>query len=209
MHITSFPDIWKVKHIQEDVSRAMTFDLDLYPQGHSAVTSPISWIIFICGKNITHGWTTISRSIDQKTMSHGPFDFCGRGEGYPNVSRSRSTISSHDDVIKWKHFPRNWPFVRGIHRGPVNSPHKGQWRVDVKQMFYPHISIKKKSFSNDLKKRGIFSLSNMCLTLACISFIRRVVLILCYFFVWKSVALKDPNKDVESNNTQLLYQQLY
>ena len=24
--------------------------------------------------------------------------------------------------------PRNWPFVRGIHRSPVNSPHKGQWR---------------------------------------------------------------------------------
>ena len=34
----------------------------------------------------------------------------------------------HDDVIKWKHFPRNWPFVRGIHRSPVNSPHKGQPR---------------------------------------------------------------------------------
>ena len=30
----------------------------------------------------------------------------------------------HDDVIKWKHFPRYWPFVRGL----VNSPHKGQWR---------------------------------------------------------------------------------
>ena len=25
-------------------------------------------------------------------------------------------------------FPRYWPFVRGIHRSPVNSPHKGQWR---------------------------------------------------------------------------------
>ena len=36
--------------------------------------------------------------------------------------------SPHDDVIKWKHFPRYWPFVRGIHRSPVNSPHKGQWR---------------------------------------------------------------------------------
>ena len=24
-------------------------------------------------------------------------------------------LSKHDDVIKWKHFPRNWPFVRGIH----------------------------------------------------------------------------------------------
>ena len=35
---------------------------------------------------------------------------------------------SHDDVIKWKHFPRYWPFVRGIHRFPVNSPHKGQCR---------------------------------------------------------------------------------
>ena len=34
----------------------------------------------------------------------------------------------HDDVIKWTHFPRHWPFVGGIHRSPVNSPHKGQWR---------------------------------------------------------------------------------
>ena len=34
----------------------------------------------------------------------------------------------HDEVIKWKHFPRHWPFVRGIHRSPVNSPHKGQCR---------------------------------------------------------------------------------
>ena len=32
----------------------------------------------------------------------------------------------------WRHqmetFPLYWPFVRGIHRSPVNSPHKGQWR---------------------------------------------------------------------------------
>ena len=30
----------------------------------------------------------------------------------------------HDDVIKWNHFPRDWPFERGIHRSPVNSLHK-------------------------------------------------------------------------------------
>ena len=36
-------------------------------------------------------------------------------------------VPLHDDVIKWKHFPRNWPFVWGIHRSPVNSPHKGKW----------------------------------------------------------------------------------
>ena len=40
----------------------------------------------------------------------------------------RFGIIHHDDVIKWKHLPRYWPFVRGIHRSPVNSPHKGQWR---------------------------------------------------------------------------------
>ena len=44
------------------------------------------------------------------------------------ASCSQVLICKHDDVIKWKHFPRYWPFVRGIHRSPVNSPHKGQWR---------------------------------------------------------------------------------
>ena len=34
----------------------------------------------------------------------------------------------HDDVIKWNHFPRDCPFVRGIHWSPVNSPHNGQSR---------------------------------------------------------------------------------
>ena len=32
------------------------------------------------------------------------------------------------DVIKWKHFPRYWAFVRGIHRSPVDSPNNSQWR---------------------------------------------------------------------------------
>ena len=35
-------------------------------------------------------------------------------------------------VTWWRHqmekFTRYWPFVRVIHRSPVNSPHKGQWR---------------------------------------------------------------------------------
>ena len=45
-----------------------------------------------------------------------------------NCWRSYGSVTVHDDVIKWKHFPRYWPFVRGIHRSPVNFPHKGQWR---------------------------------------------------------------------------------
>ena len=50
---------------------------------------------------------------------------CGISEW---CSGPRWELLAHDDVIKWKHFPRDWPFVRGIHRSPVNSPHKGQWR---------------------------------------------------------------------------------
>ena len=30
--------------------------------------------------------------------------------------------------MKWRNFQRYWPFVWGLHRSPVNSPHKGQWR---------------------------------------------------------------------------------
>ena len=49
--------------------------------------------------------------------------------GLTNVGAIRhGNICYHDDVMKCNHFPRNWPFVRGIHRSPMNSPHKGQWR---------------------------------------------------------------------------------
>ena len=34
-----------------------------------------------------------------------------------------------DDVMTWKRFRRCWPFVRGIHRSPVDSPHKGPVNV--------------------------------------------------------------------------------
>ena len=37
-------------------------------------------------------------------------------------------LLEHDDVIKWKQFPRYWPFVRGIYRSPVNSPQQDQRR---------------------------------------------------------------------------------
>ena len=42
-------------------------------------------------------------------------------------ARPTNGISIHHDVIKWKHFPCYWPFVWGIQRSQVNSPHKGQW----------------------------------------------------------------------------------
>ena len=42
--------------------------------------------------------------------------------------KTSSSLVYHDDVIRWKHFPRYWPFARGILWSPMNSPHKVQWR---------------------------------------------------------------------------------
>ena len=48
-------------------------------------------------------------------------------DNWPSTVKPPDQRPVHDDVIKWKHFPRYWPLVRGIHRSPVNSPHKCQW----------------------------------------------------------------------------------
>ena len=60
---------------------------------------------------------------EKQSMEHAWIPYTTiRGNDRPLIS------PIHDNVIKWKHFPRNWPFVRGFHWLPVNSPHKGQWR---------------------------------------------------------------------------------
>ena len=61
-------------------------------------------------------------TLDTRVEKHFALDLCYK-------FHCVKITPMHDDVIKLKHFPRNWPFVRGIHRSPVNSPHKGQWRV--------------------------------------------------------------------------------
>ena len=52
--------------------------------------------------------------------------------------QSHSNLNMHDDVIKWKHFLRYWPFVGGSNRSPVDSSHKGQWRSALMfSLIYP------------------------------------------------------------------------
>ena len=66
--------------------------------------------------------------MDQKVLGDiyfKDFEHFKDSMGWTSIPRR---VFNHDDVIKWKHFPRYWPFVRGIHRSPVNSTHKGQWR---------------------------------------------------------------------------------
>ena len=54
--------------------------------------------------------------------------YLGRPSGMRQYNQVHIDTSRPDDVIKRKHLPRYRPFVRGIQRSPVNSPHKGQWR---------------------------------------------------------------------------------
>ena len=60
--------------------------------------------------------------------------------------------SLYDDVIKWKHFSRYWPFVQGIHRSPMNSPHKGQWHG---ALMFPLICVWIKGCANNREAGGL------------------------------------------------------
>ena len=55
---------------------------------------------------------------------------------------------------QWKHFPRYWPFVREIHRSPVNPPPKGQWRgALVFSLICAWIKrVNKQSWAGDLRR---------------------------------------------------------
>ena len=80
----------------------------------------------VMANQITGNWTVYSTACSVKHQRyHESTALQALCEGFHRWL----VISSYDDdVIKWKHFPRNWPFVREIHRSPVNFPHKGQWR---------------------------------------------------------------------------------
>ena len=67
---------------------------------------------------------------------------------WPFVQGIHRSPVGHDDIIKWKHFPRYWPFVQGIHPSPVNSPHKGQW---CRALMFPLICIWINGWVNNLE----------------------------------------------------------
>ena len=67
-----------------------------------------------------------------------------------NAGATRPVITTdswmYDDVIKWKHFPRYWPFVWGIHRLP--APSQSQWRGALMFFFdlHPNKQLSKQSW---------------------------------------------------------------
>ena len=74
----------------------------------------------------------IKSTLGQKTLQRWTMNSSRPGRfakfSHFSIKSWYDTKIHHDDVIKWKPFPRYGPYVRGIHRSPVNSPHKVQWR---------------------------------------------------------------------------------
>ena len=61
-------------------------------------------------------------------------------------------IKVHSYVIKWKHFPCYWPFVRGIHLSPLSSRHRGQW---CRALIYSLIPVWANSWANNRDARDL------------------------------------------------------
>ena len=81
--------------------------------------------LFVCFLLWDTHWGDMLRGINVTPAS----DICRFMVTYNgNVTRMPNGLVSSRWRHEMEHFPRYWPFVRGIHRSPVNSPHKGQRR---------------------------------------------------------------------------------
>ena len=74
-------------------------------------------------------WHRIADKSLSAAMTNNIHDATWRLVGFIHCGSIKASFSwYHDNVIKWKHFLCYWAVVRGIHRSPVNSSHKGQWQ---------------------------------------------------------------------------------
>ena len=79
-----------------------------------------------------------------------------RNFAYVHLYQRIRILRKHDDVIKWKHSSRYWPFVRGIHLSPVNSPHKMPMTRSFDVFYYMFLN---KWLSKQSKRRWFETLS--------------------------------------------------
>ena len=72
----------------------------------------------------------IQNGTECKAIRKSPSGSIVISSSWGRQRRKTNAHSAHyyDEIIKWKHFPRYWPFVQEIDRSPVNSPYKGQRR---------------------------------------------------------------------------------
>ena len=101
---------------------------DAYSRRSSLKLTYIHHPLVVCTHQICCA-VAVPIALSQDRLLHGHnrlvnWTPCSRMREQANKTKQ----SEMNDVNKWKHYPSYWPFVWGIHRSTVNSPHKGQWR---------------------------------------------------------------------------------
>ena len=74
--------------------------------------------------SLGHGFSNHTYVNVLDATTHPCANFMGGQHRVLKLGRECEITGNHDDVIKWKHFPRYWPFVLGIHRSTVKSPQR-------------------------------------------------------------------------------------
>ena len=100
-----------------------------------------------------------------------------------------STYTFHDDVIERKYFLRYWPFVREIHRSPVNSPQRPVTRsFDIFFDLCLNNRLSKQSWGWWFAKlsRPLWRHRNVCSPFNCWVFIFKWIYITCFCNVYIS-----------------------
>ena len=134
---TACPTALRTRHA-DDLSRAarhtpVPCKLFSRTKMPSSIKRPSGQDICMC-KPLCQGYTVLARSlkhVDNVWLRFQCPIFAGhvfKSNYVYFIKILPKLVHEHDDVIKWKQFPRSWLFVRGIHWSPVNSPHKDQWR---------------------------------------------------------------------------------
>ena len=123
-------NIWRQPGVEINPCRLvkLTYSWFFSEGTNVSVASFIAWYLHVnaIGLNWMFGIVKIFLSLATSDVLNGiPSCSLSRQSYYRDstfaleiLTRSRIILTGHfhDDVIKWKHFPRYWSFVRGIHR---------------------------------------------------------------------------------------------
>ena len=92
-------------------------DNGLTPNRRQAIIWTKAWLLSIKIRNFLNQNTKLfnHENVSENIVCEKAAILSRADELSIRISLSYIGYQQHEDVIKWKHFPRYWPFVRGIH----------------------------------------------------------------------------------------------
>ena len=108
-------------------------------------------------------------------------------------------LSYNDDVIKWKHFPRHWPFVRVTGEFPAQRPVRRSFNIFFDLRLNEQLSKQSWGWWLETPSRSLwrhcndmkYTSQNVCMELFCPLYIFKIIWSKDYWFKWKpSISMK-------------------